>query len=117
MFETANQFWIFISCVFLGGCIFFLYKFTHFVPFNKKWQIAIADVIFGVLAFFAVWLGLLYICCGSLRWYCFAGIAAGFWLALKTLGFCIDICVFRLYNFVITKINKRKHNDSADEKQ
>ena len=116
MFETANQFWVFLACVFLGGCIFFIYKLTHIIPLKKKWQLAIADVIFCIFTFFAVWLGLLFICCGSLRWFCFVGIAAGFYIASKTLNFCIDICIFRLYNLVITKINKRKSNDATDEK-
>lgn len=115
MFEAANQFWVFLACVFLGGCIFFVYKFTHFLPLGKKWQIAVADVIFCICTFFAVWLGLLYICCGSLRWFCFVGIAVGFYFAAKTLGFYIDICFFRLYNFVTIKLSKRKKHDSADE--
>lgn len=115
MFETLNQIWIFLSCVFLGGCIFLLYKIFHLYPPSKKWLTAIADVGFSCAAFVVVCIGLLYICCGSLRWYCFAGIALGFFLCKKSLGDCIDIFILRLYN-LFTKIkNKRVKDEPSDQ--
>lgn len=111
-----GQIKVFFACVFLGGCLYLLYRLTHIPRGKSKVGVAARDALFCVAAFFAVWFGLLYICDGSLRLYRVAGLALGYFLCAKTLGFYVDTALSRLYNLLDRKKLLRKNRciDKAD---
>lgn len=96
-FSVSTQPKEFVFCVFLGGCIYLIYRLTHLVPADGV-RGAICDVVFCLFAFSAFAAGLLFVCWGRLRLYSVAGAALGFWLAKKCWGACIDIFALKLYN-------------------
>ena len=145
VYEAAGQFYVFLSCVFLGAVLGVLWRLTHLSfrrreamqsaerqdkPENLKVRkaiirrlrlfkasVAAGDVLFCALALPVVFFGLLWICYGSLRLYCFAGILTGFFLWRSTTGLVVDNFVNRMYNKIQEKILSRKIGKENGGKQ
>ena len=94
---------IFFACAALGGCVCIVYSLTHFAA-KRAVYVALCDAVFCAAAFLIVWGGLLFIWYGQLRWYCAAGMAAGFAVCRRTVGFYVDITLARLYNLLVRKL-------------
>jgi len=113
IFDSSTQIFVFASCVFIGSCVFLIYKFTHLIATKNKIVLAIADIAFCIVACCVLWGGLLFINCGEIRWFCLLGIVLGFLLCKSLVSQCIDIFVAGLYNFLRKKL-KKKENKNTD---
>ena len=78
---------IFFACAALGGCVCIVYSLTHFAA-KRAVYVALCVAVFY----------------GQLRWYCAAGMAAGFAVCRRTVGFYVDITLARLYNLLVRKL-------------
>jgi len=70
--------------------------------------VVLGDILFVALAVPAVFFGLLWVCYGAVRFYCFLGILAGFFLYLNTLGLVVDNVVNGMYNKLKEKVRSKK---------
>lgn len=114
-FDTAFQTQIFFICVFLGACAGLLFSLNKNLPLKNKWVAAAFDVIFSATAFAVVWFGLLNLCFGIMRWYCFAGILLGFFAFKRCVGEVIDICFAKMYNTLTLLKAKRSQNENIQK--
>ena len=108
MTDSVIQLWVFLSCIFLGGVVYLVYKLIHPVLAKNKILLHLQDLVFCVVAFFVLWRGLLFANCGQIRWYCVAGLLIGYLFALKTVGVCVDNLCAKLYNFFIKQKDSKK---------
>ena len=108
IFDTLFQPYVFLTCVFLGGVVFFAYKFTHLPQAKNLVLLALQDIVFCIICFFVTWRGLLFANCGQIRWFCVAGILLGFWLGKNSAGICVDNIFCKLYNFCAKQKKDKK---------
>ena len=113
MFVTANQFYVFISCVFLGVFLGLPLSFVKFVNFLVKNKI-LTNVLY-VIYFINLSLAYVYFAHAlyfpSFRIYMIIGVLLGLFAYMKSLHFILAKLVEKLYNRISKKHKEKLKND------
>ena len=114
LFETLKQSYIFLGCIYFGIILGIFYDITKFIVKllkNNKVVQFIFDIIFSVFFVLMFFVCLNIVNFGEFRFFVLISYILGFVIEQKSLGFLVDFCFQKIYNFlrkIFIKLSKTK---------